>query len=167
MFVALKPGRAEAVARCRAKVRNVADCMAAPKGQARPLASATAGSDTGGIARKRAPSALLRPRNAEQRPTNGWRRFPLGIGTRPALRSRAQPPKEGERNDHEHRHRQHPTMAASSPMSVQAQPAAAVTTSIQVPKAIIPAEIKNESTVSMIGAARMTAIATALGVTIT
>jgi hypothetical protein len=52
-------------------------------------------------------------------------------------------------------------------MSVQAQPAAAVTTSIQVPKAIIPAEIKNESTVSMIGAARMTAIATALGVTIT
>ena len=38
-------------------------------------------------------------------------------------------------------------------MSVQArgQPAAIVPTITQTPKAIIPAEIKNESTVSMIG----------------
>ena len=44
-------------------------------------------------------------------------------------------------------------MTASSPMSVQAkgQPAMIVPATTQTPKAIIPAEIKNESTVSMIG----------------
>src|SRR5258706_1452396 len=40
---------------------------------------------------------------AGRRPTNGLRRSPLGIGTRHALRSRAQPPKGGERSDHKHR----------------------------------------------------------------
>ena len=46
-----------------------------------------------------------------------------------------------------------PTMTGSIPMSGQAKgkPAAIVTTTTQTPKAIIPAEIKNESTVSMIG----------------
>jgi hypothetical protein len=44
-------------------------------------------------------------------------------------------------------------MTASSPMSVQAkgQPAAIVAATTQTPKAIIPTEIRNESTVSMIG----------------
>src|SRR5437016_2275259 len=42
---------------------------------------------------------------------------------------------------------------ASSPMIVQAkgQPAVIVPTTTQTPKAIIPAEIRNESTISMIG----------------
>jgi hypothetical protein len=41
---------------------------------------------------------------------------------------------------------------ASSPMIVQAkgQPAVIVPTTTQTPKAIIPAEIRNESTISMI-----------------
>ena len=45
------------------------------------------------------------------------------------------------------------TMTVSSPMSVQAkgEPAASVPATIQTPKAMIPAEIKSESTVSMIG----------------
>jgi hypothetical protein len=45
-----------------------------------------------------------------------------------------------------------PTMTGSIPMSGQAKgkPAAIVTATTQTPKAIIPAEIKNESTVSMI-----------------
>jgi hypothetical protein len=42
-------------------------------------------------------------------------------------------------------------MTASSPMSVQAQPASIVLTTTQTPKAIIPAEIRNESTISIIG----------------
>jgi hypothetical protein len=42
-------------------------------------------------------------------------------------------------------------MTASSPMSVQGQPAVIVTATTQTPKAIIPAEIRIESTVSMIG----------------
>ena len=44
-----------------------------------------------------------------------------------------------------------PTVTASSPMSVQGQPAVIVSATTQTPKAIIPAEIRNESTVSMIG----------------
>src|SRR5258705_9728435 len=46
-----------------------------------------------------------------------------------------------------------PTRMASSPMIVQAkgQPAVIVPTTTQTPKAIIPAEIRNESTISMIG----------------
>jgi hypothetical protein len=80
--------------------KRVADCMAAPKGQARPLASATAGSDTGGTARKRGRIASLKPRNAEQRPTNGKKRFQPGTGTLPAPRSSG-----ALRN--EHRDRQH------------------------------------------------------------
>ena len=45
-------------------------------------------------------------------------------------------------------------MTASSPMSGQAQgqPAMIVPATTQTPNAIIPAEIRNESTVSMIGA---------------
>src|ERR1700738_5272240 len=42
-------------------------------------------------------------------------------------------------------------MTASSPMSVQGQPAVIVPATTQTPKAMIPAEIRNESTVSMIG----------------
>jgi hypothetical protein len=42
-------------------------------------------------------------------------------------------------------------MTASSPMSVQGQPAVIVAATTQTPKAIIPAEINRESTVSMIG----------------
>src|ERR1700682_2203467 len=42
-------------------------------------------------------------------------------------------------------------MTASSPMSVQGQPAVIVPATTQTPKAIIPAEIRNENTVSMIG----------------
>jgi hypothetical protein len=42
-------------------------------------------------------------------------------------------------------------MTASSPMSVQGQPAVIGTATTQTPKPIIPAEIRNESTVSMIG----------------
>jgi len=44
-------------------------------------------------------------------------------------------------------------MTASSPISVQAkdQPAAVVPATTQTPKAIIPAEIRNENTASMIG----------------
>jgi hypothetical protein len=42
-------------------------------------------------------------------------------------------------------------MTASSPMSVQGQPAVIVPATTQTPKAIIPAEIRSESTVSMIG----------------
>jgi hypothetical protein len=42
-------------------------------------------------------------------------------------------------------------MTPSSPMSVQGQPAAIVPATTQTPKAIIPAEIRNENTVSMIG----------------
>ena len=42
-------------------------------------------------------------------------------------------------------------MTAISLKSVQTQPAAIVLTTTQTPKAIIPAEIRNESTVSMIG----------------
>jgi hypothetical protein len=103
MFVALRPGRAGAVARCQPKARSVAGYTAVLKGQARRPASVTVGSDTVGTVRKRAPSALLRPRNAEQRPANGWRRFPLGTGTRHALRSRAQPPNRGWRSDHARR----------------------------------------------------------------
>jgi hypothetical protein len=43
-------------------------------------------------------------------------------------------------------------MTASKPMSVQAkgQPAAIVPATTQMPKAIIPAEIRNENTISMI-----------------
>jgi hypothetical protein len=37
-------------------------------------------------------------------------------------------------------------MTASSPMSVQGQPAVIVPATTQTPKAIIPAEIRNEST---------------------
>jgi hypothetical protein len=42
-------------------------------------------------------------------------------------------------------------MTASSPMSVQGQPAVIVSATTQTPKAIIPAEINRESIVSMIG----------------
>ena len=43
-------------------------------------------------------------------------------------------------------------MTASSPMSeAKGQPAAIVPATTQTKKAIIPAEIRNESTVSMIG----------------
>jgi hypothetical protein len=50
-----------------------------------------------------------------------------------------------------------PTMTASIPMSGQAKgkPASIVTASTQTPKTIIPAEIKNESTVSMIGVRKL------------
>jgi hypothetical protein len=46
-----------------------------------------------------------------------------------------------------------PTRMARSPMIVQAkgQPAVIVPTTTQTPKAIIPAEMRNESTISMIG----------------
>jgi hypothetical protein len=42
-------------------------------------------------------------------------------------------------------------MTATSPMSVQGQPTVIVAAITQRPKAIIPAEINRESTVSMIG----------------
>jgi hypothetical protein len=42
-------------------------------------------------------------------------------------------------------------VTTSSPKSIQGQPAAIVSATTQTPRAIIPAEIRNESTVSMIG----------------
>jgi hypothetical protein len=60
-----------------------------------------------------------------------------------------------------------PTMTGSNPMSVQAkgQPAAIVPATTQTPKAIIPAEIKNESTVSMMGARKIESEKTVLRTT--
>jgi hypothetical protein len=48
-------------------------------------------------------------------------------------------------------------MTASNPMSAQAkgQPAVIVPAATQTPKAIIPAEIRNENTISMIGPAAL------------
>ena len=55
-----------------------------------------------------------------------------------------------------------PIRMGSNPMIVQAkgQPAAIVPTTTQTPKAIIPAEIRSESTISMIGPPRAIRITT-------